>query len=180
LFSDRSDPKANVRDRSGEANKHLVLADQLPSHSPLLAEAPRATPREPEAPSGSAPQLLPENAPTSPSTRRRSFPRFSQPEICSGVHPSARRSRTKVRKARSLSIPLHAACAIDRLRRREAASSAHWAACCERVRVRLSISDDRSHDGADRMVGHRAGGISIASTARTAVGNLRRTSLAAN
>jgi len=31
-------------------------------------EAPRATPREPEAPSGSAPQLLPENAPTPPST----------------------------------------------------------------------------------------------------------------
>ena len=43
-------------------------ANQLPSHLPLLAEAPRATPREPEAPSGSAPQLLPENAPTPPST----------------------------------------------------------------------------------------------------------------
>jgi hypothetical protein len=38
-------------------------ADQVPSHSPLLA--PGATPREPEAPSGSAPQL-PEDAPTSP------------------------------------------------------------------------------------------------------------------
>jgi cytochrome c oxidase cbb3-type subunit 3 len=34
----------------------------------------------------------------------RSFPAFSQPEICPGVHPSARRSTTKVRRARSRSI----------------------------------------------------------------------------
>ena len=39
--------------------------------------------------------------------RRRSFQAFSQPAICSGVHPSARRSRTKLRKARSFST-LHA------------------------------------------------------------------------
>jgi hypothetical protein len=40
--------------------------------------------------------------------RRRSFPPFSQPEICSGVHPSAMRSTTKVRKgqvARAAEIP---------------------------------------------------------------------------
>jgi hypothetical protein len=38
---------------------------------------------------------------------------------------------------------LHAACAIDRLRRREAASSVRSAAYCGRVRARSSISDGR-------------------------------------
>src|ERR1700730_9586117 len=36
--------------------------------------------------------------------RQRSFSPFSQPEICSGVQPSARRSRTKVCKTLSFSI----------------------------------------------------------------------------
>jgi hypothetical protein len=53
-------------------------ANQLPSHVPLLAEAPRAMPRESEAPSGSAPQLLPENAPTSPSTPEQPPPKTDQ------------------------------------------------------------------------------------------------------
>ena len=39
---------------------------------------------------------------------------------------------------------LHAACAIDRLRRREAASNVRSAAYCGRVRARSSISDGRS------------------------------------
>ena len=39
---------------------------------------------------------------------------------------------------------LHAACAIDRLQRREAASSVRSATYCGRVRARSSISDGRS------------------------------------
>jgi hypothetical protein len=46
--------------------------------------------------------------------------------------------RDRVRSA------LHVACAIDRPRRREAASSVRSAACCERVRAKSSISDGRS------------------------------------
>ena len=53
-----------VPDRRQALNEPRAALDanQLPSRLPLLAEAPRATPREPEAASGSAPQLLPENA----------------------------------------------------------------------------------------------------------------------
>ena len=58
-------------------SRAVLDANQLPSHSPLLAEAPRATPREPEAPSGSAPQLFPENAPTSPSTPEQPPPKIA-------------------------------------------------------------------------------------------------------
>jgi hypothetical protein len=54
---------------------------------------------------------------------RASFPDFNQPEICSGVHPSAGRSPTNRRRRPVVRGSLHAASAIDRLRRREAARS---------------------------------------------------------
>ena len=50
-----------------------------------------------------------------------SFPDFNQPEICSGVHPSASRSPTNRRKAASRSRIASAASWVDRLRQREAA-----------------------------------------------------------
>ncbi|MGI8568232.1 MAG: KTSC domain-containing protein [Methylocella sp.] len=53
-------------------------ANQLPLHLALLAEAPRATPRESEARSGSAPQLVPKNARTSPSTPDQPPPKTDQ------------------------------------------------------------------------------------------------------
>ena len=68
-------------------------------------------------------------------------------KICSGVHPSASRSTTKVRKGSiSLRSALHAACATDRLRRRGAASGARSAS--------LLRESSREHHGlrpADRF-----------------------------
>ena len=64
--------------------------------------------------------------------------------ICSGsTPPRGGRQRRSVGRDLVRSA-LHAACAIDRRRRREAASSVRSAAYCGRVRARSSISDGRS------------------------------------
>ena len=71
--------------------------------------------------------------------RPRSWPALSQPAICSGVHPSARRSRTKSLNCDPFRGWLHATCAVDRLRRREAANSARSAGRCVAVPAIRSI-----------------------------------------
>ena len=76
---------------------------------------------------------------------------FSQPRLL-GRPPSARRSRTKLRKARSFSIKASRRLRNDKLRRREAASSARSTAYAGQfARDRRLRTADRPSDGADRM-----------------------------
>ena len=74
----------------------------------------------------------------------RFVPDFNQPEICSGVHPSASRSPTNNVKRPLVRGSLHAACAIDRLRRREAANTRPRGARSAAAPWRWWFSPDRA------------------------------------